>query len=1203
MGKCSLLRTSEMISEEEEDLLIYTVAREILESIILIILVAIIALAVTYSSMFNLSNSLEKYFLETKFTTDGGNAISFHDVKTASDFWRYSEVVISNGFSDKYWDNQNQKKPDGPTNKLGNQILYQNYLIGGARIRQLKVSSNSCTIHDYMVRNFRTCYGTFSKKAEDKSSFGEKNGSAYKKNIFIIHYCYNHIRSWTYNSPEDAVGISYYGIVNIYPPGGYYEILNNAADVVRNLKDKLWVTKGTRLIVYEFAVYNGNVDLLCAIKLAFEFPPTGGILPSASFTTVTLFIHSSSLGVFVLILELMYMCYIVFLVAVEFVEIRYFRLNYFGNFWNWVDLSVVILSSIVFCLKIYREVLFHVALKNESDYGNYDEVADIQIKCMYISAFLLSLFMLKLFKYLEFSPLLGQLNLTLKMCANNVAGFAIMFFVIFFAYAELGYLLFGRRIVGFCGFYASMITLFRTILGDFDYTEIQACDALYAPLYFLSYIFLVFFVLMNMFIAIVSDAYAEVKNQGFRLRFSKRDRLYTLGVYKFLKMVGLSIVIPRSKKSPNSIRLTVLEIESILQSCGYSRRDINKALKRYGFKRKHVPQFVNVNDLLKNIDRNIYAVPPIPPNLPTREAVVPSMSYKEFRHECLSELVDQTFNEVFLVTVSITSPSMYYQHEFFRKYFVASSFESVEGPEITLMDINVISNIWKLRVRKDSCNVVSYFKNDIESCYSKFSSKAEDVSNFGSGKTYTYSKEPSGSSYDGHISKYHGGGFVTDLKAANDTDENKNVLEELKNNSWIDSATRVVFLEFTTYNPNVNLFCIAKIAFECAPSGGVFSSYLFRSVNLIRYVTVSDYILLVSEVVVFAFLIFYTIITIKEIMHLGVVFFWRYWNWITLSMLLFGLLGVTYDITAYLMFQVDKNRIFLTDTYVNLEHPTHLTFTRDGLFGLFVFIVFVRWFKYLAISKTMGQLNNTLNKCGFDILLFFVLFMLIFFAFSVSGYLFFGRTVLEFSGIGIAMFTLLRAVLGDFDYDKIYNANSLLAPIFFLSFIFLVFFILLNMFLAIINDAYEDVKAEIDSASKGDHLGDHVENAFRHAICCGPKKIPENEPTPYETTINNIRHALQKCGYTDPEIDMFFARYNIDPTASVGSVNVDDILKELEAKPVNQKGGKKAVTETDFQMQQEKLLEIEKGIAHLTSRVDYLLRKLDTLENVQKRER
>ena len=56
-------------------------------------------------------------------------------------------------------------------------------------------------------------------------------------------------------------------------------------------------------------------------------------------------------------------------------------------------------------------------------------------------------------------------------------------------------------------------TLFRLILGDFNYDELEATNRVLAPIYFLTYVFFVFFVLLNMFIAIINDTYSEIKEE------------------------------------------------------------------------------------------------------------------------------------------------------------------------------------------------------------------------------------------------------------------------------------------------------------------------------------------------------------------------------------------------------------------------------------------------------------------------------------------------------------------------------------------------------------------------------------------------------------------------------------------------------------------------------------------------------------------
>lgn len=42
-----------------------------------------------------------------------------------------------------------------------------------------------------------------------------------------------------------------------------------------------------------------------------------------------------------------------------------------------------------------------------------------------------------------------QLQSTLARCAKDIAGFAVMFFIIFLAYAQWGYLIFGTQVKDF----------------------------------------------------------------------------------------------------------------------------------------------------------------------------------------------------------------------------------------------------------------------------------------------------------------------------------------------------------------------------------------------------------------------------------------------------------------------------------------------------------------------------------------------------------------------------------------------------------------------------------------------------------------------------------------------------------------------------------------------------------------------------------
>jgi len=56
--------------------------------------------------------------------------------------------------------------------------------------------------------------------------------------------------------------------------------------------------------------------------------------------------------------------------------------------------------------------------------------------------------------------------------------------------------------------------------------------------------------------------------------------------------------------------------------------------------------------------------------------------------------------------------------------------------------------------------------------------------------------------------------------------------------------------------------------------------------------------------------------------------------------------------------------------------------------------------------------------------------------------------------------TLFRILLGDYKFSDLEDAFSVLGPIYFVLYVLIVFFIFLNIFLAIINNNYADTKAE-----------------------------------------------------------------------------------------------------------------------------------------------
>ncbi len=71
---------------------------------------------------------------------------------------------------------------------------------------------------------------------------------------------------------------------------------------------------------------------------------------------------------------------------------------------------------------------------------------------------------------------------------------------------------------------------------------------------------------------------------------------------------------------------------------------------------------------------------------------------------------------------------------------------------------------------------------------------------------------------------------------------------------------------------------LLRLIMEFPATGGVIPTYSFRSVKLIRYVTVFDYFILACEGIFCVFVIYYIIEEIIEVMKHRLSYFKSFWN-------------------------------------------------------------------------------------------------------------------------------------------------------------------------------------------------------------------------------------------------------------------------------------------------------------------------------------
>ena len=204
--------------------------------------------------------------------------------------------------------------------------------------------------------------------------------------------------------------------------------------------------------------------------------------------------------------------------------------------------------------------------------------------------------------------------------------------------------------------------------------------------------------------------------------------------------------------------------------------------------------------------------------------------------------------------------------------------------------------------------------------------------------------------------------------------------------------------------------------------------------------------------------IIYEIIEIKKNYFFN--YFFNIWNIVeSINLLLFV---SVISIFLYWKYNINKKTYFynLVQNNNSFDHYyySYLFYQIGILSATCTLVGFIKIFKYLRLNKRMKILWDTLNTAMYDLFYMMVVSFLIVSGFAVSGNLIFGQNLSEFKTVSSSISTLLRSLLGDFDYKKMVELCPNIAPIFFVLYIFIVFFVITNMFVAVVCEYFQKIK-------------------------------------------------------------------------------------------------------------------------------------------------
>lgn len=177
------------------------------------------------------------------------------------------------------------------------------------------------------------------------------------------------------------------------------------------------------------------------------------------------------------------------------------------------------------------------------------------------------------------------------------------------------------------------------------------------------------------------------------------------------------------------------------------------------------------------------------------------------------------------------------------------------------------------------------------------------------------------------------------------------------------------------------------------------------------------------------------------------------------------------------------------DTYCGLTAASGLRQLALSFVAVNSFVCFFKLAHFLSELSQFALVTQTLYKAVRPICAFMVVFAVMLFGFAAAYLLVFGSQLQGYSNIRESSYSLMLSLMGEVPLSELEAVSSWWGPVFTVTFVLICTFIVLNVFIAIVTEGYDEVKEKL-AASRAhtwqEDMGWYVADKLRELPACGP---------------------------------------------------------------------------------------------------------------------
>ena len=323
----------------------------------------------------------------------------------------------------------------------------------------------------------------------------------------------------------------------------------------------------------------------------------------------------------------------------------------------------------------------------------------------------------------------------------------------------------------------------------------------------------------------------------------------------------------------------------------------------------------------------------------------------------------------------------------------------------------------------------------------------------------------------GTVETYWGGGYVYEMRGQKSYLQGNLTL--LQQNNWIDRQTRAIIIEFSIFNPNVNLIAAAEIVIEILPTGCFVPTARFDPINLFSSQSLFT---IICEIFYLLFIVYYAYQEIKKFYNQGKRYIFQFWSLVEWAIIIFSCTAFAlfiYKINA----SADVAKFFKTTSgygYYKLQNIVFWNLVLNYSLAFCIALGTLKFLKVFRFNKTISYLGSKLAYCTTELISFSFMFIIVLVAFVQLFHLFYQNNLLQFSNLTNSVSTCFDIMLGKFSVGQLIEADNKFGPIIYSIYNVVIIFILLTVFITIINDSFKIVRQNVKKDKNGSSIANYM---------------------------------------------------------------------------------------------------------------------------------